>query len=53
MAHALRDRDRYLAEPEAADGFSEAQLAHAGRLEAEREKLEQYYRQQEIDCPSL
>jgi hypothetical protein len=35
---ALRDRVRHLAE---------AQLAHAGRLEAEREKLERYYRQQE------
>jgi hypothetical protein len=34
----LRDRVRHLAE---------AQLAHAGRLEAEREKLERYYRQQE------
>jgi hypothetical protein len=47
MAHALRDRDRYLAESEAADEFSEAQLAHAERLEAEREKPERYYRQQE------
>jgi hypothetical protein len=44
---ALRDRTRHLAEAQAADEFSEAQLAHAGRLEAEREKLERYYRQQE------
>jgi len=44
---ALRDRARHLAEAQAADEFSEAQLAHAGRLEAEREKLERYYRQQE------
>jgi hypothetical protein len=35
---ALRDRARHLAE---------AQLAHAGRLEAKREKLERCYRQQE------
>ena len=50
---ALRDRARHLAEAEAADEFSETHLAHAERLEAEREKLERYYRQQEIDCPSL
>jgi hypothetical protein len=31
----------------AADRFSEAQLAHAERLAAEREKIERYYRQQE------
>jgi hypothetical protein len=44
---ALRDRARHLAEAQAADEFSEAQLAHARRLEAEREKLERYYRQRE------
>jgi hypothetical protein len=36
-----------LAEARAADLFSKAQLAHAERLAAEREKMERYYRQQE------
>jgi hypothetical protein len=38
---------RRLAEARAADLFSEAQLAHAERLTAEREKMERYFRQQE------
>jgi len=44
---ALQARARHLAEARAADLFSEAQLAHAERLAAEREKMERYYRQQE------
>ena len=44
---ALRDRARQLAEAQAADRFSEAQLAHVERLASERKKLERYYRQQE------
>ncbi len=35
------------AERRAGDSFSEAQLAHAQRLEAERQRVERYYRQQE------
>ena len=44
---ALRDGVRQLAEAQASDRFSEAQLAHAERLAAERKKMERYYRQQE------
>jgi len=43
----LRDRARQLAEAQAADRFSETQLAHVERLASERKKLERYYRQQE------
>jgi len=44
---ALQVQARQLAETQAADCFSEAQLAHAERLAVEQEKLERYYRQQE------
>lgn len=44
---SLRGRARRLTEAQAADEFSQAQLAHAGQLEAEQEKLERYYCQQE------
>lgn len=44
---ALRSSARRMAEAQAADRFSELQLEHAERLAAEREKLSQYYRQQE------
>jgi hypothetical protein len=44
---ALHAQTRRLAEARAADRFSEAQLAHAERLRAERETMERYYRQQE------
>ena len=43
----LRDRARQLVEAQAADLFSEAQLAHAERLATERRKMDRYYRQQE------
>jgi hypothetical protein len=43
----LLDQAWQLAEAQAADLFSEAQLAHAERLAAEREKLERYCGQQE------
>ena len=45
---ALQDQTRQLAEAQAADRFSEAQLAHAERLTDERQKIERYYSQQEI-----
>ena len=44
---ALQDQARQLAEAQAADRFSEAQLDHAERLADEREKIERYYSQQE------
>jgi hypothetical protein len=44
---ALGAQARQPAETQAADRFSEAQLEHAERLTAEREKIERYYRQQE------
>jgi hypothetical protein len=44
---ALLARARQAAETEARDCFSEAQLAHAERLAAERDKIEHYYHQQE------
>jgi len=43
----LRDQAGRLAEKKAADIFSEAQVENAQRLEAERRKVERYYRQQE------
>ena len=33
--------------------FSEAQLAHSERLPAERDKIERYYRQQELAVKEL
>jgi len=44
----LQDQARQLAEAQAADRFSEAQLAHAERLADERKKIERYYCQQEM-----
>ena len=44
----LHNKVRRRAEARAADLFSEAQLAHAERLAAEREKMERYYSQQEV-----
>ena len=44
---ALQGQARGMAEAQAADLFSEAQLAHAERLADEREKVKRYYRQQE------
>ena len=43
----LHAQARRLAEAQAGDRFSEAQLAHAERLATEREKMERYYHQQE------
>ena len=44
----LQAQARQLAEAQAADCFSEAQLAHAERLAEERKKVERYYCQQEM-----
>ena len=43
----MREQAWKVAEKLAGDVFSEMQLAHAQRLEAERRKVEKYYRQQE------
>jgi len=44
---ALQAQARQQAEAQAADRFSEVQLAHAERLQEERTKIARYYRQQE------
>ncbi|MEW6402554.1 MAG: helicase-related protein, partial [Chloroflexota bacterium] len=43
----LLDQARQLAEAQAGDRFSEAQMGQSERVQGERQKIERYYRQQE------